>query len=129
MSRLVAHERREFESLVQSELDSLTDAETRLRSAAETVTRVRDRDFTRRPIEDIESSTHQLQTVEQECESLIADRQIEYVQAPVEDGLNLQEYLFHQYEWTHPVVGDALDLIKHVYEVEEQIITSVSDRF
>jgi hypothetical protein len=127
-SRVAARSRAEFESLVQSELRSLTGAETRLRSAAGTVAQVRDRDFTRQPIDNFEAGTRQLQAVERECESLIADRQAEYVDAPEEDGLNFREYLYQEYEWTHPAVGDALDLIESVREAETRITAIVSKR-
>lgn len=127
-SRVAARERREFESLVQSELDSLDDADTRLRNTAEAVAQARDRDFTRRPVEAFEAGTQQLQTAKQECESVIMGRQAEYVKEPIEDGLSFREYLYQQHRWTHPVVCDALDLISHARKVEEQIATLALNR-
>jgi hypothetical protein len=86
---------------------------------------VRHRDFGRRPSEGLHEVTEQLQTVEQECESLIADRQAEYVDAPEPNGVNFREYLYAQHEWTHPVVGDTLDVIETVREVKQRLLATV----
>lgn len=123
-----ADRRSELESRIESELQSLTAAERRLQRAADAVDRTRDRDFGCRPFEGLEDAAERLQTAERECESLIADRQTEYVDAPRADGLNFQEYLYDRHDWTHPVVGDALDLIKRVREVEGRIVATVFDR-
>ncbi len=123
-----ARDRAEFESLVESELGSLTDAEDRLRNAADTVDRVRARDVGRQGFEGLEDAAWRLQTAEQECESLIADRQTEYVDAPEEDGLNFREYLYQEHDWTHPVVGDALDVIRSVREAERRLVAAVFGR-
>jgi hypothetical protein len=64
-----------------------------------------------------------------ECKSIIESRQTEYVDAPEEDGLNFRDYLYQQYEWNHPVVGDALDTIKNIQVAERRIATAVFDRF
>lgn len=124
-SESAADERAEFESLVESELQSLSTAEDRIRNVADPLEQLADRDFQRRPFDGIEEITTQLQTAEQECESLIADRQSEYVDAPEEGGLNFKEYLYEQHDWTYPVVGDALEVISTVREVEERILTGV----
>lgn len=124
----VASEREEFNSFVQSELDSLTDAKTRLRNVTETIAEVRDRGFTHQPIDTFEASTRQLRTVEEKCELLMTDRQTEYTNALEADDLNFTEYLYQEYEWTHPVVGDTLDVIDHARDVKAQITTTVSDR-
>jgi hypothetical protein len=126
-SESAAYERAEFESLVESELQSLTTAKKRVRNATDTLDNVRHRDFGRRPSEGLQETIEQLQTVEQECESLIADRQAEYDDAPEPNGVNFRDYLYAQYEWTHPVVGDALDVIETVREVEQRLLATVFD--
>jgi hypothetical protein len=127
-SYATVRDRKGFEGLVESELESLTDAKTRLRSAAETVDQIPGRDLTDQSITELNAQTQRLRTVEQECESLIESRQADYVDAPEEEGLNFREYLYTQYEWTHPVVGDALDVIRNIRETKRRIQTSVVDQ-
>ncbi|MBB6646018.1 DUF7260 family protein [Halobellus ruber] len=127
-SQTAAGERAELASLVGSELQSLTASEQRLRNAANAVDRVHSREFNRQAFEGLEDAARRLRTAERECDSLIADRQTEYVDAPQGGGLNFREYLYERHDWTHPVVGDALDLIRRVREVEERIAATVFDR-
>lgn len=126
-SESAAYERAEFESVVDSELQSLTTAEKRIRNTTDMLDTVRHRDFGRRPSEGLQDTIEQLQTVEQECESLINDRQAEYVDAPEPNGVNFRDYLYAQHEWTHPVVNDALDVIETVREVEQRLLATVFD--
>lgn len=121
-------DRENFVTLVESELESLTDAEARLQSAAETVDQIPDRDLADQSVTELSTRAQRLRTVEKECESLIEGRQADYVDAPEEDGLNFKEYLYTQYEWTHPVVGDALDIIRNIRKRKRRIEASVVDR-
>jgi len=127
-SHATAQDRKDFQSLVESELESLTDAEARLRSAAETVDQVHDSDLTDQSITRLNAQTQRLRTVQEECESLIESRQADYVDAPEEEGLKFREYLYTQYEWTHPVVGDALDIIRNIRETKQRIETGIRNR-
>lgn len=127
-SYATARDRKSFEALVESELESLTEAETRLRSAAETVDRVHNRNLTDQSFTDLSAQIQRLQTVERECESLIESRQTDYVDAPEEDELNLKEYFYMQYEWTHPVISDALDIIREIRKTKRRIQTSAIDQ-
>jgi hypothetical protein len=127
-SYATVRDRENFETLVKSELEALIDAETQLRSAAETVDRVHGRDLTEQSFTELNDQTQRLRTVEKECESLIERRQNDYVDAPEEDGLNFREYLYTQYEWTHPVAGDALDIIREIRNTKRRMQTNVVDR-
>jgi hypothetical protein len=123
-----AHNRGDFESQIAAELQSLSAAEDRIREAAATVDRVRDRDFDRHPFDGLQAAIDELQTAEQTCESVIADRQAAYADAPMAGDLSLQEYLYQPHEWIHPVVGDALDVIDAVRAVEERLLAIVVDQ-
>jgi hypothetical protein len=51
-----------------------------------------------------------------------------YADAPESDGLNLREYFYQQHDWTHPVIGDALDVIRTVRAAERHLTTAVFGR-
>jgi hypothetical protein len=122
-----AHKRGDFESRIDAELQSISAAEDRIREAAIIVDRVRDQDFERYPFDGLQAAIERLQTAEQTCESLIDERQAEYVDAPAAGGLTLREYLYEPHDWTYPVVGDALDVIDTVRDVEERLLSIVVD--
>lgn len=128
-STSVAQDREKYTARVESELQSLTDAEKQLQNMAKSVGRIQDWDASSRSFEELEDAETELQAAKQGCRSLIENRQTEYVDAPEEDGLNFREYLYQQYEWNHPVIGDALDTIKNIYIAERRIVTAVFDRF
>nr|WP_185194153.1 hypothetical protein [Halobellus ruber] len=127
-SDTAAHKRADFESQIDSELRSLSAAEDRIREVAASVERVRSRDINQHPFDGLQEATEQIQTAEQTCESLIADRQAEYVDAPMAGGLTLQEYLYQPHEWTHPVIGDALGVINTIRDVEGRLLAIVVDQ-
>lgn len=127
-SRTVARDRKRFETLVKSELNSLTDARAQVQSAAETVTRIDDEDLVGHSIAELEAQTQRLQTIERECKSLVEDRQAEYVSGPEGDGIHFKEYLYDQYKWTHPVVCDALDVIRTLREAKHRIESTLIEQ-
>jgi len=97
-------------------------------SVAETVERVSGRDPTDQSAPDRDVQIQRLRTMEQDCDSLIESRQTDYVDALERNGPSLREYLYRQPEWTHPVVGDALDIIKKIRKTTRQIQTRLFDR-
>lgn len=127
-SRTAARDRKRFQTLVNSELNSLTDAKKQVQSAAETITRIHSQDPIGHSITEFEAQTQRLQAIEQECKSLVEDRQAEYVSSPEGDGVHFKEYLYDQHEWTHPVVCDALDVIRTLRETKQQIESTLIDR-
>ena len=127
-SRTAARDRKRFQTLVKSELNSLTDARTQVQSAAETATRIHDEDLVGHSIAELEAQTQRLQTIERECKSLVEDRQAEYVSGPEGDGIHFKEYLYDQHEWTHPVVCDALDVIRSLREAKHRVESTLIEQ-
>jgi len=127
-SRTASRDRKRFQTLVKSELNSLTDARTQLQSAAETATRTHDEDLDGHSTAELEAQTQRLQTIERECKSLVEDRQAEYVSGPEGDGIHFKEYLYDQHEWTHPVVCDALDVIRSLRDAEHRIASTLIEQ-
>ena len=127
-SHEVARERAEFTAHAESELGSLTTAERRLQTAAAAVEEVRDRDLSTQRLDRLGTAEEHLRAAESECASIIEDRRTEYADAPESDGLNLREYFYRQHDWTHPVIGDALDVIRTVRAAERHLTTAVFDR-
>jgi hypothetical protein len=111
-SRRAADARAEFQSLLVSELDSIRDAERQLRNVVDTFEQIQNAKLDHKSHRQLEVTIRRLERAEGECTSLIRSRQTEYTEAPVEDGVNLQEYLYGHHEWTFPVVADALDTIQ-----------------
>lgn len=128
-STSVAQDREKYTARVESELQSLTDAQKQLQNMTKSVERIRDWDTSSQSFEELEDAENELQVAKRECKTIIESRQTEYVDAPEEDGLNFRDYLYQQYEWNHPVVGDALDTIKNIQVAERRIATAVFDRF
>lgn len=127
-SRTAARDRKRFQTLVKSELNSLTDAQSQVQSAAETATRIHSGDLVGRSIAELEAQTQRLQTIERECKSLVEDRQAEYVSGPEGDGIHFKEYLYDQHEWTHPVVCDALDVIRSLREAKHRVESTLIEQ-
>lgn len=127
-SHEVARERAEFTVHAESELDSLTTAERRLQTAVEAIERVRDRNLSTQSLDRLGTAEEQLRAAECECASIIEDRRTEYTDAPEADGVNLREYFYRHHDWTHPVIGDALDVIRNVHAAERRLTTAVFDR-
>lgn len=122
----VAQARKDFFNRVNSEHQSLTDAKEQLGNVTETVEQMQSQEFgTRSPV-NVENAVEELQAAERGCRSIIDSRQSEYVNTHKEDGLSFREYLYQQFEWAHPVIGDALDLVRDIRDAEERIMSIVS---
>jgi hypothetical protein len=126
-SRSAVQERAWFQSVINGEIEALSTAETQLRDISRVTTRTREPDPNTRSLLEVHDAVQRLEDAEAECESLIRSRHDDYVDAPRQENLHLQEYLYHQYEWTHPVIGDALDTVRRIRDTKREIIIAVFD--
>lgn len=123
-SRIAAQERDRFVTLINSELESLQTAEKRLEHLVSSINQIEERNVQELSYEETEKVEENIQTVNPKCRSIIDERQSKYVKAPKNDGFSLQEYLYCEYEWTHPVVSDAIDIIEKMQNIESQVMGS-----
>jgi len=128
-SHSVAQDRREYTARVESELQSVTDAEERLQKITDLVERIQNWEIRSRPFQDLVDAEQELQAAEGRCKSIITLRQTEYVNAPKESEIHFREYLYQRYDWTHPVVSDVLDVVKNIQMAERSVLSAVVDRF
>jgi hypothetical protein len=127
-SRVAAQQRNDFICSLNSELDSIIEARSELNECLKTVNHAQEISFEQQSFDCIVEIEEELQGAKTKCESVIDSRQTEYVAAPEAEGVSLQEYLYCSYEWTHPVIGDALDIIEEIREINRELATAVSTR-
>jgi hypothetical protein len=124
-SYAAANKRADFLCTLDSEITAMTEACRRLSDIIDNIDQLRGDSFEWYSFAELVSTEERLEALKNECETLIQDRQTNLLEHPNYRGMTLQEYLYQECEWNHPVISDALTCLSWLNEIEQQVLKAV----
>jgi hypothetical protein len=114
-------------SFVEIEHESLTEMRRRLRDLCETAITIEDNLYPQ-PVRKLVQSWTRLETIETDCKTLLRERQTnlqtEYSMKTMSTW-SFQEYLYHPFQWQHPVLNDGVEMLSRIRRSKRETIKAI----
>jgi leucyl-tRNA synthetase len=125
-TREVIRKRADFLSTLQSEYQSITDAQHRLDTGHNIFQNDEQKIIENCSLQDLKSIKDKVQSIRHESEAILKDRQKFIHNHPKRDLVALQEYLYFDYEWNYPVLSDVLEILTIIQDIEYELINKMA---
>jgi hypothetical protein len=118
-------QRSELLRYAETEYEALLKARRRLREMHETATTIEENLYPR-PVRELVQAWDRLETVTNDCEALIHDRQ-----ADIQTGegtismWSAQKYFYNPFQWNHPVLSDGLDTLTRIRRAKQNVTKAI----
>jgi hypothetical protein len=123
-----AQKRSNFLQTLDNELEALVSARRWLREKYEDTDRIQKRDFESHSFDELVRAQEQLEDLKNDCEAMVEERRTNLANQPEHNEMTLREYLYTEYEWSFPIIGDTVEFLSQVYQVEQKVVKTVIRR-
>jgi hypothetical protein len=125
-TREVIRKRADLLTTLQSEYQSITDAQHRL-NTDHNLLQCDEQNF----LEDcsfqkISDYIEQFKSIREEAEVILEERQKSIQSHPKRDSVTLQEYLYSDFDWNYPILSDTLELLTVIQNIEHKLLKRIA---
>lgn len=125
-TRDVIQKRTDFLSTLQSEYQSITDAQHRLDTDINIFRYGEQNTLDNCSFHEIIYFEKKIQSLRKQSEAILEERQKSIQSHPKPGSATLQEYLYSEYRWTYPVLSDIIKLLTNIQDIEHKLIHRIA---
>jgi len=122
----VIRKRDDYLTTLQSESQSITDAQHRLNTNHNILQYDEQNILEDCSFQELINFKEQIQSVREESEAILKERQKSIQNHLKQDSVTLQEYLYSDYEWNYPILSDTLELLTTIQDIEYKLINRIA---
>lgn len=121
-----AGQRGDFLKILDAEISTLNEVRQDLEDISRRVKQSNEDIRGSASIEELVGVYEDIKRIEEECESLLQQRQGTNAELPQVMGVHLNEYLYTDQDWTYPALSDTLDILTEVRNQEQRVTQKLS---